>query len=320
MKTLVTGGAGFIGSNFVRMFVEGRFPAISSVTVVDKLTYAGNLNNFSGLPDISFKFVKGDIADVKLIDELTPHFDAIINFAAESHVDRSIEDSRTFVDTNITGTHTLLDSLRKHKDIIFIQISTDEVYGSITSGSWKEDHALLPNSPYAASKASADLLVRAYHQTYGLDTRITRCSNNFGPRQYPEKIIPLFITNLLEGKSLPVYGMGNNSREWLYVEDHCYAIYKVLVGGKSGEIYNIGSGKEMSNLQLAKKILNEMDQSLDKIIFVKDRLGHDLRYSVDSSKILSELDFHPSIDWNTGIKRTIDWYVKNEQWWKVLKL
>lgn len=319
MKLLVTGGAGFIGSNFVRRVLDGSLSGVSSITILDKLTYAGTLANLSALPRDSFEFVQGDICDQKLVTSLASRHDAIVNFAAESHVDRSITGARDFVLTNVLGTQTLLDAARGEGVATFIQVSTDEVYGSIASGSWTETEPLLPNSPYAASKASADLIARSYYKTYGLDVRITRCSNNYGPNQFPEKVIPLFITNLIDGVKVPVYGNGSNVRDWLHVDDHCRGIFSVLTGGRAGEIYNIGGGTELTNLELTQKILNLMGKDESFIEHVADRLGHDIRYSVNIDKISDELGYYPTVAWEVGIAKTVEWYQENEAWWRPLK-
>ena len=319
MKVLVTGGAGFIGSNFVRRVIDGSLSGIKDVTVLDKLTYAGTLTNLSSLPSDSYTFIQGDICDAELVARIVPGHDAIINFAAESHVDRSISNARDFVMTNIVGTQTLLQVALNQNIASFIQISTDEVYGTINSGSWREDFPLLPNSPYAASKASADLICRSYHRTYGLDVRVTRCSNNYGPHQFPEKVIPLFVTNLIDGKKVPLYGTGENIRDWLHVDDHCRGIYNVLMKGEAGEIYNIGGGKEISNRELTFLLLDAMGKDENSVEYVRDRLGHDLRYSVDINKISRELGYSPQIIFDDGIQSTIKWYQDNEQWWRPLK-
>ena len=319
MRILVTGGAGFIGSNFVRRIVDGSLSGISSITVLDKLTYAGTLTNLAGLPSGSFEFVRGDICDQDLTKRLAENHDAIVNFAAESHVDRSIEGSRDFVMTNVLGTQTLLEAARAGSIGTFLQVSTDEVYGSTPHASWPETDPLLPNSPYAASKASADLIARSYHRTYGMDVRITRCSNNYGPYQFPEKVIPLFVTNLIDGLKIPVYGDGTNVRDWLHVDDHCRGIHAVLMRGRAGEIYNIGGGTELSNMELTHKILGMMGKDESSIEYVKDRLGHDFRYSVDIAKISDELGYKPSVDLNDGLRETVDWYKDNESWWRPLK-
>jgi len=319
MNLLVTGGAGFIGSNFVRRILDGSLPGVSSVTVLDKLTYAGTLTNLSALPSDCFEFVHGDICDQELVSALALRNDVIVNFAAESHVDRSITGARDFILTNVLGTQTLLEAARGGGVETFIQVSTDEVYGSIAQGSWTETEPLLPNSPYAASKASADLIARSYFNTYGLDVRITRCSNNYGPNQYPEKIIPLFVTNLIDGIKVPVYGNGLNIRDWLHVDDHCSGIFSVLTGGRAGEIYNIGGGVELTNLELTKKILSLMGKGASFIEQVSDRLGHDIRYSVNIDKISNELGYIPKVDWEVGIAKTVEWYQENEAWWRQLK-
>jgi dTDP-glucose 4,6-dehydratase len=319
MKLLVTGGAGFIGSNFVRRVLDGSFKGVSSITILDKLTYAGTLTNLSAFPRDTFEFIQGDICDQKLVTSLATRHDAIINFAAESHVDRSITGARDFVLTNVLGTQTLLESARAEGVATFVQVSTDEVYGSIASGSWTETEPLLPNSPYAASKASADLIARSYYRTYGLDVRITRCSNNYGPNQFTEKVIPLFITNLIDGVKVPVYGNGSNVRDWLHVDDHCRGIFSVLSGGRAGEIYNIGGGTELTNLELTQKILNLMGKDESFIEHVADRLGHDMRYSVNMDKISHELGYRPLVNWEVGIAKTVEWYQGNEAWWRPLK-
>ena len=319
MRLLVTGGAGFIGSNFVRRTVDGTLSGISAITVLDKLTYAGTLTNLSSLPYGSYRFVQGDICDTELVHRLAKEHDVIVNFAAESHVDRSITGAKDFVETNVLGTQNLLDAALKNEIKTFIQISTDEVYGTISEGSWSEDFPLLPNSPYSASKASADLIARSYNRTFGLDVRTTRCSNNYGPHQFPEKVIPLFVTNLIDGKKVPLYGKGLNVRDWLHVDDHCRGIHAVLMKGKAGEIYNIGGGEELTNKELASTILTKMSKNDSSIEYVQDRLGHDLRYSVRIEKISRELGYQPLVKFNEGIEETIEWYKKNEQWWRPLK-
>jgi dTDP-glucose 4,6-dehydratase len=317
----VTGGAGFIGSNFVRMAADMKFDGISAVTVLDKLTYAGVRENLSSiLNKPGFDFVLGDICDPKIIKSLVADADAIINFAAESHVDRSISGAEDFVQTNIVGVQVLLDAIKASgRKIRFFQVSTDEVYGSIESGSWTEEWPLQPNSPYSASKASGELLARSYSRTHGMDVVITRCSNNYGAHHYPEKLIPLFITNLLEGKKVQVYGSGKNVRDWLHVDDHCRGIYQVLMNGRSGEIYNIGGGRELTNLEITSLILEEMGADDSAIEYVEDRKGHDLRYSVDWTKINNELGYEPQVKFQDGLRDTIKWYRDNEAWWKPLK-
>lgn len=320
MRILVTGGAGFIGANYVKHVLAGKLGGISRVTVLDKLTYAGSRTNLSNLSVGDFEFIEGDICDETLVRELISRHDAVINFAAESHVDRSILGSKEFVVTNVLGTQTLLDAVRfKGDDVTFLQVSTDEVYGSVLTGSSVETDPLLPNSPYAASKASADLMARSYFKTHGLDVRITRCSNNYGPNQFPEKIIPLFVTNLMEGKKVPVYGDGSNLRDWLHVDDHCYGIHLVLMSGVAGNIYNIGGGEEISNLNLTEQILDLMGKDESSLDFVEDRLGHDFRYSVDHGKISRELGYAPKVAFSQGLATTLEWYRENESWWRPLK-
>ena len=319
MRVLVTGGAGFIGSNFVRRIVDGSLPGFDYVTVLDKLTYAGTLTNLEMLPQGSFEFVQGDICDSAVVNELAKRHDAIINFAAESHVDRSITGAKDFIETNVLGTQNLLDAALRNEVKVFLQVSTDEVYGTISDGSWHEEYPLLPNSPYSASKASADLVARSYHRTFGLDVRITRCSNNYGPHQFPEKVIPLFVTNLIDGKKVPLYGKGLNVRDWLHVDDHCRGIHAVLTKGRAGNIYNIGGGQELTNRELTDLILGKMGKDDSSIEYVSDRLGHDLRYSVDIGKISQELGYAPQVKFEDGIEETIEWYRQNEAWWRPLK-
>ena len=321
MRVLVTGGAGFIGSNFVRMIAHGELQDISSVRVLDKLTYAGvaeNLKDVSKIPDYSF--VQGDICDFKKVSDLLNEVDAVINFAAESHVDRSISGAADFVQTNIVGVQVLLDAIKASgKKIRFLQVSTDEVYGSIEEGSWTEGWPLQPNSPYSASKAGGELLARSYNRTHGMDIVITRCSNNYGSHHFPEKLIPLFITNLIEGKKVPVYGTGENVRDWLHVDDHCRGIFSVLMNGRSGEVYNIGGGRELTNNEITSLILGAMGAEESSIEYVEDRKGHDLRYSVDWTKINRELGYEPQVKFEDGLRDTIQWYRDNEAWWKPLK-
>jgi len=317
MNLLVTGGAGFIGSNFARRVLQKTYSADDKIIVLDKLTYAGNTQNFSDLTHSSrFEFVCGDICDPSLVSSLVSKVDAVVNFAAESHVDRSIEDSSDFVKTNIEGVRVLLDAILKvNQNCRFLQISTDEVYGSISSGSWNENSPLLPNSPYSASKASGELLARSYFHTHGLDVVVTRCSNNYGPYHHPEKLIPLIITNLIQGKNIPIYGNGKNVRDWLHVDDHCNGIYLALSKGSSGETYNIGGGLELTNLEVARKILNLMGMDESKIEHVPDRKGHDLRYSINWEKIKNDLGYLPMVDFDLGIFETINWYKENSSWW-----
>lgn len=315
-KLLVTGGAGFIGSNFVR-FMLNKYDDLHIVNL-DLLSYAGNLENLSDVKDNSnYKFVKGDIADRKTVDEVMEGADYVVNFAAESHVDRSIEDPSVFIRTNVLGTQVLLDAAKKYKVERYLQVSTDEVYGSLgESGYFTEQTPLAPNSPYSASKAGADLLVRAYHETFGLPVLITRCSNNYGPYQYPEKLIPLFIKRALNNETLPVYGDGLNVRDWLHVEDHCRAIDVVLHKGKIGEAYNIGGNNEKTNIEITRLILQALGKPENLINYVKDRLGHDRRYAIDSSKMQNELGWSPKYTFEQGIKETIEWYCSNTAWWQ----
>jgi dTDP-glucose 4,6-dehydratase len=303
------------------MIAMGGLTGIDSVKVLDKLTYAGvkgNLNCASNLP--IYEFVEGDICNSLVVSEIVNEIDAIVNFAAESHVDRSITGASEFVQTNIVGVQVLLDAIKNSgRKIRFLQVSTDEVYGSIESGSWTEESPLQPNSPYSASKASGELLARSYNITHGTDVVITRCSNNYGTHHFPEKLIPLFITNLIEGKKVPVYGTGMNIRDWLHVDDHCRGIYAVLMKGQSGEIYNIGGGHEITNIEMTTLILDAMGADEASIEFVEDRKGHDLRYSVDWAKIKRELGYEPQVKFEDGLRETIVWYRNNEAWWKPLK-
>jgi dTDP-glucose 4,6-dehydratase len=287
---------------------------------LDSLTYAGNLNNLNEVIDSEkFIFIKGDICDSEIVHDATKGIDVIVNFAAESHVDRSITNPNQFLRTNVLGTQNLLNAAVKNKVAKFIQISTDEVYGSINEGSWTEHWPLSPNSPYSASKASADLLVISYYKTFGLDTRITRCSNNYGPYQFPEKVIPLFVTNLLRNKDLPMYGNGKNIRDWIHVDDHCAGIEKTIELGKPGEVYNFGGGNEITNIDLANKILTYFNLSSDKIKFIEDRKGHDFRYSVSFDKSINDLGWKPYKNFMDGLLETIEWYKNNTGWWENLK-
>ena len=321
MKILVTGAAGFIGSNFVRMITSGQLQGISGVKVLDKLTYAGvkeNLKPAEIFP--SYQFIQGDICDPAQVSELISDVDAVVNFAAESHVDRSISGAADFVQTNIVGVRILLEAIMASgRKTRFLQVSTDEVYGSIEEGSWTEKWPLLPNSPYSASKASGELLARSYNRTHGMDIVITRCSNNYGTHHFPEKLIPLFITNLIEGKKVPVYGTGDNVRDWLHVDDHCRGVFSVLMNGRSGEVYNIGGGRELTNNEITILILEAMGADESFIEYVEDRKGHDLRYSVDWTKINRELGYEPKVNFEVGLRETIQWYRDNEAWWKPLK-
>jgi dTDP-glucose 4,6-dehydratase len=322
MRLLVTGGAGFIGSHYVRSVLDGAWGGSSpeSLVVLDKLTYAGNLANLDPVADDKrLRFVEGDILDRPLVDSLMAEVDAVVHFAAESHVDRSILGAADFVMTNVVGTQTLLDSALHHGVEKFVHVSTDEVYGSIDSGSWDEEQPLLPNSPYSASKASSDLLARAYFRTHGLPVCITRCSNNYGPYQFPEKVIPLFVTNLIDGGEVPLYGEGANVRDWLHVDDHCRGIHLVLDGGRPGEVYNIGGGTELTNKQLTGLLLEATGTDWDRVRKVTDRLGHDLRYSVDITKIRDELGYRPQVPFEQGLADTVEWYRTHRAWWEPLK-
>ncbi|HSR52729.1 MAG TPA: dTDP-glucose 4,6-dehydratase [Acidobacteriota bacterium] len=315
MRLFITGGAGFIGSNFIRHVLSAH--PDWQVVNLDALTYAGNLGNLEDVSsDGRYRFRKGDITrpeDVKAC--LDPQPDAIVNFAAESHVDRSIEDASSFVRTNVMGTQVLLEAARRHKVDRFLQVSTDEVYGSLgPSGAFREDSPLQPNSPYAASKAGADLLVRSYQETFKLDTVITRCSNNYGPYQFPEKLIPLMLLNALDDKELPVYGDGLYTRDWIHVDDHCRALVQALVKGRSGAVYNIGAEQEEKNIDIVKRILDEVDKPRSLIRFVKDRPGHDRRYAIDARRARTELDWNPQVDFAQGLRQTIDWYRNNPSW------
>lgn len=322
MKLLVTGGAGFIGSNYVRQVLNGAYEDSNKyeIIVLDSLTYAGNLANLDPISaNPKFSFVHGNILDTDLVTDLVSSVDAVVHFAAESHVDRSISGASEFIMTNVVGTFTLLEAARISNLGKFVHVSTDEVYGSISQGSWDEECPLLPNSPYSASKASSDLLVRSYGRTHKLNVVTTRCSNNYGPYQYPEKVIPLFVSNLIDGLNVPLYGEGDNVRDWLHVDDHCDGIHKVLEGGRSGEIYNIGGGTELTNKELTGLLLEACDASWDRVNRVEDRKGHDLRYSVDISKISNELGYEPRVDFKQGLAATVLWYRENRSWWEPLK-
>ncbi|MFF6782510.1 dTDP-glucose 4,6-dehydratase [Streptomyces sp. NPDC012510] len=320
MRILVTGGAGFIGSHFVRTLLDGGYPGHerTRVTVLDKLTYAGNRDNLpGGHPRLDF--LHGDVCDLPLLLDVLPGHDAVVHFAAESHVDRSVESAAEFVRTNVGGTQTLLDACLTTGVSRVVHVSTDEVYGSIDAGSWTEEWPLAPNSPYAASKAASDLLARSYWRTHGLNVSITRCSNNYGPYQHPEKLIPLFVTNLLEGVPVPLYGDGGNIREWLHVDDHCRAIALVLDDGRAGEVYNIGGGNERTNLHITERLLDLCLADRSMVRRVADRKGHDLRYSLDETKIREELGYAPRIPFEQGLADTVAWYRDNPDWWKPVK-
>jgi dTDP-glucose 4,6-dehydratase len=318
MKLLVTGGAGFIGSNFVRYMVN-KYPEYQIVNL-DLLTYAGNLENLKDIENAAnYKFVRGDIADREFINGLFKEekFDYVLNFAAESHVDRSITDPGIFVQTNIQGTLALLDAAKTFGVTKYLQVSTDEVYGTLgETGYFTEETPLAANSPYSASKAGADLLVRAYHETFGLPVNITRCSNNYGPFHFPEKLIPLMIINALHDKELPIYGDGLNIRDWLHVEDHCQAIDLVLHKGRNGEVYNVGGNNERTNIEIVKTILKHLNKPESLMKFVTDRPGHDRRYAIDATKLRTELGWSPKYNFDTGIEQTINWYLNNRDWWE----
>lgn len=317
MKLLVTGGAGFIGSNFIRYYLSAH--PEHSIINFDKLTYAGNLDNLLDLAKNSrYSFIQGDICDPVAVERSVPGVDAIVNFAAETHVDRSIVEAASFVKTDVLGTQILLEAVKKHKIARYIQISTDEVYGSIATGKFTEESPISPNSPYAASKASGDLMVRAYFKTYTLPVIITRSSNNFGPFQYPEKFIPLFITNALQGQKLPLYGDGQNVRDWIYVMDNCAGLDAVLQKGIEGEVYNLGGGNERQNIEIVKIILAELGLKEDILEYVKDRPGHDRRYALNSSKV-EKLGFRPQNEFSAALKGTVRWYRENQSWWKKIK-
>ncbi|MFC8870510.1 dTDP-glucose 4,6-dehydratase [Streptomyces sp. NPDC057148] len=320
-KVLVTGGAGFIGSHYVRTLLGPGGQRDVTVTVLDALTYAGNRANLNPVADDPrLTFVHGDICDAELVDALLAGHDQVVHFAAESHVDRSIECAVDFVRTNVTGTQILLDAALRHAVGPFVHISTDEVYGSIDRGSWTEESPLLPNSPYAASKAAGDMLALAQHRTHGLDVRVTRCSNNYGPHQFPEKLIPLFITRLLDGHEAPLYGDGGNVRDWLHVTDHVRAVELVRTRGRAGAAYNIGGGTPLANRDLVDRILRACGASWDQVRWVEDRKGHDRRYCVDHTTITKELGYHPTVALDTGLAETIAWYRDNRTWWEPLLL
>ena len=322
MKLFVTGGAGFIGSNFTRMVVNNALRGLedAEVTVFDALTYSGTMTNLETVKDSPrFSFVHADIRDDAAVRAALQGHDVIVHFAAESHVDRSVNNSRIFVETNVLGTQTLLDAALELGIGRFVHVSTDDVYGSIDEGSWDEKEPLLPNSPYSASKAGSDLLVRSYHVTHGMNTSITRCSNNYGIHHFPEKVIPLFITNLLDGHTVPLYGDGANIRDWLHVDDHCRGIAAVTTRGTAGQIYNIGGGTELSNKELTELLLEATGRDWSSVTPVADRKGHDRRYSVDITKISAELGYHPQVPFSEGLADVVQWYRDNRWWWEPLK-
>ncbi|MFJ8276198.1 dTDP-glucose 4,6-dehydratase [Streptomyces griseoviridis] len=318
MNLLVTGAAGFIGSQYVRALLAAGGPDAPRITVLDKLTYAGNLDNLD-LDDPRIEFVQGDIRDAELVDRLIADADEIVHFAAESHVDRSITGAGDFVLTNVVGTQTLLEAALRHGVGPFVHVSTDEVYGSVETGSSTEQAPLSPNSPYSASKAASDLLALAYHRTHGLDVRVTRCSNNYGPYQYPEKVVPLFVTNLLDGRTVPLYGDGANIRDWLHVDDHCHGVDLARTRGRAGEVYNLGGGTELTNRDLTGLLLDACGAGWDRVEHVADRKGHDLRYSVDWTKARDELGYRPRRDFATGLADTVAWYRDHRDWWQPLR-
>jgi dTDP-glucose 4,6-dehydratase len=322
MRILVTGGAGFIGSHFVRTALAGGYAMLTDaeIVVLDKLTYAGNVANLAPVKDHErLDFVEGDILDTDITNDVMAGVEVVVHFAAESHVDRSILGPSDFVMTNVVGTQTLLDVALRHRVPRFHHVSTDEVYGSIAHGAWPETHPVQPNSPYAASKAGSDLLAQAYFRTYGLSVTISRCSNNYGPYQFPEKLIPLFVTNLLDGHKVPLYGDGHHVRDWLHVDDHCRGIVCVLDRGRPGEIYNIGGGTELSNRELTALLLQATGRDWDSVEYVPDRKGHDRRYCLNISKISTELGYAPGIPFDEGLAETIRWYEQNRDWWEPLK-
>jgi dTDP-glucose 4,6-dehydratase len=322
MKILVTGGAGFIGSNFVRRTLQDAYPGLEGAEVVayDSLTYSGNLANLAPVAESPrYSFVHGDIRDSALLAQVLPGVDTVVHFAAESHVDRSVRDAGPFVDTNVVGTQRLLDAGLAAGIRRFVHVSTDEVYGSIAEGSWDETRPLEPNSPYSASKAGSDLLARSYFRTHGMNLSITRCSNNYGPYHFPEKVIPLFVTNLIDDHHVPLYGSGENIRDWLHVDDHTRGIAMVATDGRAGEIYNIGGGTELSNRELTQKLLDATGRDWSYVDQVDDRKGHDLRYSVDIGKIEAELGYEPLVPFEQGLADVVQWYRDNRAWWEPLK-
>ena len=322
MRVLVTGGAGFIGSHYVRTVLSGGYPGYEpdEVVVLDALTYAGNRSNLDPVAaDPRLRFVHGDIRDAGTVDAAMAGVDHVLHLAAESHVDRSVVGASDFVTTNVVGTQVLLDASLRHRVQRFVHVSTDEVYGSIDVGSWPETHPLRPSSPYSASKAGSDLLALAYHRTHALPVLVTRCSNNYGPYQFPEKVIPLFVSNLLDGGTVPLYGDGGNVRDWLHVHDHCRGLQLVLQGGRPGEVYNIGGGTELTNRELTERLLAATGRGPDAVVPVEDRKGHDRRYSVDIAKIAAELGYAPSVPFEQGLSDTVGWYRENRAWWEPLR-
>ena len=322
MNLLVTGGAGFIGSHFVRTALADELPGLTGVgiTVLDKLTYAGNFDNLGPVAEHRrLRFFPGDICDTTLVDAIVPNHDAIVHFAAETHVDRSIDAAAAFASTNVVGTQVLLDAALRHGTRRFLHISTDEVYGSIATGAWDERAPLSPNSPYSATKAGSDLLALAYHRTHGLPVVVSRCANNYGPYQHPEKLIPRFVTNLLDGRPVPLYGDGSHIRDWLHVDDHCRGVALALTGGRPGEVYHVGGGTELTNKQLTGLLLAACDAGWDSVVHVEDRKGHDQRYALDDTKIRTELGYRPRVDFAVGLSATVAWYRDHPEWWRPLR-
>ncbi|MFF2502369.1 dTDP-glucose 4,6-dehydratase [Streptomyces sp. NPDC058067] len=323
MRILLTGGAGFIGSHFVRSLLGGQYPEVplAQLTVLDVLGYGGNTSNLAAVwDDQRLTFVHGDIRDEHLIGDILPGHDTVVHLAAETHVDRSIAEASAFVNTNVLGTQVLLQAAVRNGVRRFLHVSTDEVYGSITSGSWTESHPLAPRSPYSASKAGSDLMALAYHATYGLDVVVTRCSNNYGPHQFPEKLIPRFVTRLLNGNDVPLYGDGENVREWLHVSDHCRGLAAVLTRGAAGETYHIGGGTELTNRQVVGHLLDACDASWERVRQVPDRRGHDRRYALNYSKISRSLGYRPQVNFAEGLAETVEWYRTNRAWWSGLEI
>jgi dTDP-glucose 4,6-dehydratase len=321
MRVVITGAAGFIGSRLSEMILDdAERLGYDEIILLDALTYSGRLENLeTALRDPRARFVRGSITDELVTDDVLEGAHAVLHLAAESHVDRSITGAKVFYETNVLGTQQLLESARRRSVERFVHVSTDEVYGSIESGAWREDHLLEPNSPYSSSKAGSDLAALAYHRTFGLNVMVTRCSNNYGPRQFPEKLIPLFVTNLFDGKKVPLYGDGLNVRDWLFVDDHCRGILAVLENGRAGEIYNIGGGTGLTNVEITRALLELCGADESMIEPVEDRLGHDRRYCVDWGKIREELGYRPEVDFDEGLARTVKWYRENESWWRPLK-
>lgn len=321
MRVVITGAAGFIGSRLSEMILDdAERLGYDEIILLDALTYSGRLENLeTALRDPRARFVRGSITDELVTEDVLEGAHAVLHLAAESHVDRSITGAKVFYETNVLGTQQLLESAKRRSVERFVHVSTDEVYGSIESGAWREDHLLEPNSPYSSSKAGSDLAALAYHRTFGLNVMVTRCSNNYGPRQFPEKLIPLFVTNLFDGKKVPLYGDGLNVRDWLFVDDHCRGILAILENGRAGEIYNIGGGTELTNVEITRALLELCGADESMIEPVEDRLGHDRRYCVDWGKIREELGYRPEVDFDEGLARTVKWYRENESWWRPLK-